>query len=350
MIVKPGTNFSFEVGLEFSGYELLDVEINISQKQEILNFTSPVTVERDRLTEETAFNFSAAAAANGICNLIVKIEYVIFFEHTTEEDSDYREETILERAIIIVGSLSLAPLVWALEMANGRSGFTLLANSDVSNVTIHSPENVVTTPSSHPHLFTGEMAYFGLTADFNGEDEEDINDPLIISWEEDGSSYVAAIKVMYNPPSEEETNYVPLVGRAVGFISFIILVISTLTGGTISGIKSFLNRKLGARRRRNVHCAISWLLLGLALYHGMILVTGVYYQVAWNILIVLGWLAIISMIVASLAGLFMTWFIKRMGRRNWRILNIGSSVIPIMLVVVHMVLIGTDFEFVRVWL
>jgi hypothetical protein len=108
-----------------------------------------------------------------------------------------------------------------------------------------------------------------------------------------------------------------------------------------------MNKKLGNRVRKNIHCAFSWIIMGTALYHGIILVTGVYFQVAWDTMIILGWLAFISMFIAGIVGIFMKRVVKQIGIRNWRVLNIVLSAMAIILVTIHMIMIGTDLAFVR---
>jgi hypothetical protein len=347
LIVKPNSTFNFEVGFEFSDYELLDVDINITQEPQVLLFNGSMDIKRNHINGGEIFNFSATAVGVGICNIIAKISYTIFFEHTTEKESDFREETVSEKAMVIVGSLSLAPSLWTVNMENGRSGFTLLASQDVFNLTVLPPDNVMATPTQFPEVFTGEMVYIGLAADFDKGSNENINYPLIISWEESNSSYVASIKVVYNPEIEEETNYVPLMGRVFGILSYIILWISVLSGGSVPRFRTFLNKRLGNRMRKNVHCALSWILLATALYHGLILVSGAYYQVAWDDIIILGWFAFISMFIAGIVGIFMRKIVKQIGIKKWKVLNIVLSAIAIILITYHMIIIGTDLAFVR---
>jgi pheromone shutdown protein TraB len=76
-------------------------------------------------------------------------------------------------------------------------------------------------------------------------------------------------------------------------------------------------------------------------------VTGVYFQVAWDNMKILGWLVFISMFITGIVGIFMKRKVKHIGIRNWRVLNIVLSALAIELITFHMITIGTDLTFVR---
>lgn len=153
-----------------------------------------------------------------------------------------------------------------------------------------------------------------------------------------------------------------LVGRATGIFSFILLIVSTLLCLNVKSWKRFLLGKLG-KKRLLLHCYVSYGIVGLSLIHLVILRAGGKYSSAFKYEIFmtgskglyynLGHVALYAMIGLGLTGIFqkrmMTFFKKHdyIPYATWRLIHLLLTVIALILVIVHLVMIGTDFSWIR---
>jgi hypothetical protein len=149
-----------------------------------------------------------------------------------------------------------------------------------------------------------------------------------------------------------------LAARVLGFIGLILLILLLPTGGALKAISKRLNPLLGgAKKRVDLHCALSYLLLSIALLHSSLLMYGHYYGVVWNgffliaksdyLNINLGALALCLMLVISLLGILQKRLVKVMGRKAWGYVHGIISYVALALIVVHLIWIGTTAAPVR---
>jgi hypothetical protein len=149
-----------------------------------------------------------------------------------------------------------------------------------------------------------------------------------------------------------------LAARVLGFIGLIILILLLPTGGALSAVSRRLNPLLGgAKKRVDLHCALSYLLLAIALLHSSLLMYGHYYGVVWKgifliakseyLNINLGTTALCLMLVISLLGILQKRLVKVLGRKAWGYVHGIISYVALALIVVHLIWIGTTAAPVR---
>ena len=141
------------------------------------------------------------------------------------------------------------------------------------------------------------------------------------------------------------------VGRVTGFIDLVLLIVLMPTGGAFKRALPSLNRAMGgAKRRVDVHCALSYLLLTVVVLHATVLMTGHYKGAASGLFLVakgeylsinLGTIALCLMAVISLLGMFQRPLVKAIGRRAWGWTHGIISYTALALIVVHLLWIGT---------
>lgn len=140
--------------------------------------------------------------------------------------------------------------------------------------------------------------------------------------------------------------------RGLGFTGLILLILLMPTGGIIGPVKKALNKAMGgAKRRVDIHCALSYLLLTTGLLHSALLMYGHYKNAMWNgvflvatsdyVSIDLGTTAVVLMVVISLLGVFQKRLCKAMGRKAWGWVHGILSYTALALIVVHLLWIGS---------
>jgi hypothetical protein len=146
--------------------------------------------------------------------------------------------------------------------------------------------------------------------------------------------------------------------RALGFTGLIVLILLMPTGGFLEPVKRALNKAMGgAKRRVDLHCALSYLLLTIGLLHSALLMYGHYKNAMWNgvflvatsdyLSIDLGTMAIVLMVVISLLGIFQKRLGKVMGRKAWGRVHGILSYTALALIVVHLLWIGSTAAPIR---
>jgi hypothetical protein len=153
-----------------------------------------------------------------------------------------------------------------------------------------------------------------------------------------------------------------LIGRITGILSFILLVISTVLCLNIKSWKRFTLRKLG-KKRLLLHCYVSYGIVATSLVHLGVLMAGEKYSSLFEYGIFMtgsnwfyyniGHIALVVMILLGLTGMFqkrmLTYFKKRgyIPYATWRLLHLTLTVLAFLLVLVHMIKIGSDFDWLR---
>jgi len=141
-------------------------------------------------------------------------------------------------------------------------------------------------------------------------------------------------------------------GRILGFVDLILLVLLMPTGGPLKIIRKVMNKAMGgAKRRVDVHCAMSYMLLAFTLLHAALLMMGHYNGATWNgvflvatgdyLSINIGGIALALMGVISLLGIFQKRLCKAIGRKAWGWVHGMISYTALGLVIVHLLWIGT---------
>ncbi len=147
-------------------------------------------------------------------------------------------------------------------------------------------------------------------------------------------------------------------GRIIGFVSLGLLIFSILIGTPFSEIKHWLNKKLGGKKRVRLHCWISYLILATTLIHAVFLMTRKYSEYAYIIIfsntttypgpgIILGDISLILMFVVAVNGIYQRRLMQWMGYKKWKYIHLYGSVLALVLAIIHMLLIGSSFTFLK---
>jgi hypothetical protein len=195
-------------------------------------------------------------------------------------------------------------------------------------------------------LSAGQTAQFSIKLLHRGGVEGN----LTVSWYANGSLTSYPIHVTLVPEEEKAgRDLYHELGKYFGIASLALLLIGYFTGGTgflkRSGNRLFRN----AARRTKFHCAMSYELLVLSLFHFAVLFYGPFSRLD-QILIwqtVLGIIAMGLMIVIAVNGINQKRFVKAMGFANWKRIHAWGTYIATMLVVIHALTIGSEFLWFR---
>jgi hypothetical protein len=210
-------------------------------------------------------------------------------------------------------------------------------------MSITAPDGVTVNPDKILSSKKGDTETIMLSIN----NEKQIEGNISIQWFENSKKESIQINFRYSPPSEEEINIYSLIGRITGLLSLILLICSIIFSGINRKIRKNINKIIKAKKRVLVHCYISWGLLFLSVFHGIILLIGPYSEFIWMAEIILGYLTAISMLIVSINGTFMNQISKIIGPNLWRKTHGYYSYLTLILCIIHAILIGTEFEFFR---
>jgi len=341
LFVDLDEEFTIEAGIDFNKYEIDELSLTIAQDQEILNFEK-TTIKSTGLDKRTVFSFKATTMKLGVAKLSITANALVYFDHIAGEGDDYREESMVKYALVSVGPTYLEPSSWSVLMNENGKKITLTAVEDITDLRIIAPSSLTASPTEKNSLGKGSR----LSVSISPVLDEKIDDNIIVTWKQDGTPYALTINAIYNPVTEGETDYHSWVGRITGISSIILLLLSLILGG-MWNTKGLLSRVIKSATRIKFHCAVSWFLFSLALYHGLTLLISPYSQRLWSPWIVFGEIAALAMIVVSLSGSFMKFTIKLMGARKWRGFHLYATFAALVLGSIHGIRLGTDLAFIR---
>ena len=164
-------------------------------------------------------------------------------------------------------------------------------------------------------------------------------------------------------PSEtsdaEDNKTFVLVGRVTGVLSFILLVFSTVLCLNVKKWRKFTIRKL-RKKRIPLHCYTSYSIVALSVIHLVVLLARGKYSSSFEYCIFmtgnnslyynLGHISLYTMIILGLTGIYQKRMMKFFKKRGyppyptWRRVHLALTILALILVIVHMVIIGSDFK------
>lgn len=286
----------------------------------------------------------------GSTELSAIVEYEVYYRHKNPGSSDQASYFDRVSTTILTADLDLSVSPGTLifkEVGDVRELY-LDASDQVSNIRITPPEVLQDSLSIEMvknELDSGE----GLVVRITLTNRTDIISKLKIEWQETGGEKSTSIEIVIADPGSGEDNIDIFweVGKYTGIAAFILLITEYFTGGT-SALKKSANRFFGsAKRRIDLHCAISFIILILVIIHFVVLFYGPFRELIFQWEVVLGELALLIMIVVSLNGIFQRKLVKWMGFQNWKRIHAWGSGIIKVLVIVHMLLYGSHFLWFR---
>jgi hypothetical protein len=289
----------------------------------------------------------AAGNATGTLRLNATVGFTARYSHTDNHDGDENRYVLVRYSTIDIRPVAVYSTAGHLALpatAKKIATFELVSVSRTQNLTISASPNLVraltVSPASIASMEPGQRCTVNLTV-VNGSVPID-NGRVDIVWENEtgarDSSFVL-VSIKAPSPGRVEAAMSPLVltGRITGILSLSLLLTSLALG---------LAKKGGARRVR-VHCAVSWFLLGLGLYHGLMLVWGPYSRIMWSNFLLLGYASATMMGASGVNGLLHRWMSRKAGHRTWIWVHRITIIVAVVLVTIHAMAIGTDFAFLR---
>ena len=341
MFVEPGGTFDVTVTVLFSEYDLKNLDIELFAEPELFDFDR-TTVQEVYPLRGADFIFTGRAGSEGTAEIRIVVTAGVHYDHHHGSGDDFREETIEKKAVVNVGSTSLAPSAWSIVLDEDGSELELLASGEVGSVTVYAPPGLSVRPNGIERMGPGDSLRITVTPD--GGYVVDGN--IIISWRENGTPYSIPVAVIYAPDAGGSSTVDHLAGRIAGLATIIVLAASLILGG-LWNTRGYLNRKIKARTRVRAHCGVSWFLVALSLYHGLVLMLGAYSNQLGNGWIVAGYISMLAMLIAALSGGFQRSITRLIGARGWRYLHLYSTLGALGLGMLHGVRIGTDLAFIR---
>jgi len=273
------------------------------------------------------------------------VQFTARHRHATSDDNDENSYTLRAYSTISVRPVALYTTATDISLpavAGRPATFELVSYSDIRNLTITASANldgaVTMTPNHISGLAPGQKHTVQLFVVSNSAVVD--NGRIDIIWENQTGAKASAFVVVRTErqaPGPTLDNPTRWTGRAVGLLSLGLLVTSVVLG--------YLKR--GGSRRVRVHCAVSWFILGLSVYHGLMLAYGPYNRVWLTSWVLLGYISAAMMGISSVNGLLEGWMTQKIGHRSWIWLHRVFLIGAIALVVIHALFLGTDLKFVR---
>lgn len=352
-VVPPNTTFSYSLELRHPGdFTVKGLEVTASVQGEG-RLASPEGASRQMPSIPPSGGTSTASwaittgNATGTLSIGTAIRFTAHFRHTNNDDNDDGSYLLAHYSTITVRPVAIyaTDTDIVLTASSGQAAsFELVSFSPARNISLAASPVLAPVLSFDPHsvgrLDPGQRQGVRLNI-VNGSTPVE-NGRINILWENEtgalDSSFVIVNVRMPGPgPAPLASSTLVLTGRVTGLLSLGLLVASLALGFV----------KKGGQRRIRVHCAVSWFILALSVYHGIMLVWGPFSRVWLGNWILLGYISAAIMGASSVNGLARKWMSKRFGHKAWIWVHRITIVIAIVLVIVHAVLMGTDFALLR---
>jgi hypothetical protein len=350
-VVPPGAGFNYTLEVVHPGrYSLNDPEPRITVEGPGSLAPGGSAALKMRQMGESGGTASVTwrletGTAAGTLHINATFRFSARHRHSAAEDSDESTFTLRRFSSVEVRPVELYAAASDIPLpATGdrEAVFEIVSTASLRNVTlVPAPGQegaLAPSPSSILSLSPGERREVRVRLASSPAILD--NGRLDIFWENATGARNATfvmVRALAGPADPGQQGPVRWMGRATGLLSLGLLA-SSVVLGYIKG---------GGRRRVRLHCAVSWFILGLSVYHGISLALFPYNRVWLESWVVLGYVSAAVMGFSSLNGLLQRWWTKRLGRQNWLWVHRLSLLAAIALVIVHALMIGTDFRFLH---
>lgn len=186
------------------------------------------------------------------------------------------------------------------------------------------------------------------TAYYEHRDEEPSASDSHEYTNEESSDLKVGDRYVYSPPSEdfEVSINIILLERVTGLLSALLLILSIGLCGYIRPINSRVEKILSGKASRvKWHCRGSLLLLLLSFMHGILLPFSPHASSLRGL--IPGTIAFIFLSMLGYVGWQQKTLIQRWGLEKWRRIHLVLTLIVIFIVVVHAIMDGSDFSWLR---
>lgn len=330
--------------LPTSVYSVEDIEAMMVEMDVSGTVTGRATLDPDG---QDCLEWELGSGTDPLRSMIVTCSCICYYEHGSPGNKDDGAFNIEVRFDLNIVSSSLRIDRDFVLLPEEGSSLSLRAIGSVSNLKVAtSPtlEGKVSATLDRTDLQDGGSAMLSMTSLSMGSMDGHLN----LSWTESGMDRHAYIRVLrVRPKTADGTDLYHEIGKYTGISAFVLLVIGYLTGGT-GPFRRWGNKLFRtAARRTRFHCALSFEVLVLVMFHMLVLWYGPYRELIWIWEVVLGELALVVMAVIALNGMFQRRLVSFIGYQNWRRVHAWGTYISTGLVVVHMLTNGTHFLWFR---
>jgi hypothetical protein len=243
--------------------------------------------------------------------------------------TDYTE--ILDISISI-DRILLSPSAWSINLKDGDEKeitFTVIESAkNIHLITTSSLDNVIKIMDPIPDKITkGNTFSIKIKAKSVGSGK------LNLVYEDvEGKPHKVTLDVEVSEDLSKRGESWVLLGMVGGLLSWSLLIVMTIIGAPFKSMKTFFNKYLvSAAVRNKLHCWVCYVLLFLALFHAIVVMTH-----HWNAVMLsnsfifadpsvdygnyinLGTISWILMIVVSVTGIFIKPLAKAIKYINWR--------------------------------
>jgi len=286
--------------------------------------------------------------SNGTLFISARLNFTAHFRHIGTHQNDespyvlMRSGQVSVRPVVIFATSG--EVILRTDGTDQTTGFQLITYSEAHNVSLTTSSNLKGTielaPAFIRSLASGQQQFISINLeDISGEVN---NGRIDIAWENaTGTRDASFVTVRFlgpqSSPPAAGNSPLRLMGRITGLLS-LGLLISSLALGIV---------KWGGKRRVRVHCAISWFIVGLSVYHGVMLVLGPYSRQIWGDFVLLGYVSAAVMGVSGVNGLAQSWMSRVAGYTAWQWTHRITIILAVVLVLIHGIYLGTDFAFLR---
>jgi hypothetical protein len=226
----------------------------------------------------------------------------------------------------------------------GATAFDIISSVNASNITVIASGDLGTALKLSPALITdihpGQRRTIML--DILDPSAAVANGRIDVIWEDangtrNATYVIVRIQGYHGPPAPAGAGPLRLMGRATG-----ILLVGLLLASLALGLK-----KGGGKPRVRIHCAFSWFIIGLSVYHGMMLAWGPYSRIMWSNYLLLGYATAAVMGASGVNGVLQHPVIRRLGYKRWLWVHRVMIISAVVLLTIHAIALGTDTAFLR---
>lgn len=347
--VEPGTTFDHILIIEHPGkYDATGVTVTINlENAPELNASGELTKTIPDFGSGTrTITFEIEAGDSNVQQVIsTTLTYSAEYHFEPTEYS-----TTIDTSISL-GAVLVTPSVWNMDLKEGdETTLTISAEDDIKNIQIVPSAGIAQglsiTPSEIPSLGAGKDAEITIKSDKAGSGKLNI-------LFENSTGKPKKIAIDVNVAKKESSGgagdiWLPI-GAVAGVSSWIILLLITLSGGWGRPLKRLGNKIFKtAKIRKLFHCYSSYIVLALALFHGVELMATVWNGLLYGwtfvfagmstyqgVAVNLGTFAWISMVLLSVTGIFQRPLAKKMGYKPWQITHSTITKLALALATVH---------------
>lgn len=346
----------------------ISAELNLSGSPNLRLNTGSLAIETSKVSSGAGRTiiWSLIASGPGLATISCDVTATAYYDHTSDDPDAYSYIVRPIDHILDVKPLPIRLSSYSLSTMTGQEReyeVVLSTTEPITDLSLSvSDEMIEFTNLTFPGLDNGtedglfpmalndgEFLQFDL---FLYSQYEGAEGALTITWVNFSGmrqSINLSISIIQPPTAlEESINWFTILGQISGILLLGFFITSVLLGGFPTRTKS-LFKKIGfkAGNRIQLHCTVSYFIIGLVLVHMLFLLMGPWGDSKFDGPVVLGYAGLFLFIALGVHGRFQRILIKKFGFKVWiwthRFLTIGILILGL----IHAFKIGTHFSFLR---